>query len=292
MTDVINQVEVDFTPEDIEAKQLMEKWSKEVDSDTQSIASDGAASGLAEDYDDDLEQYRREVPGANDNNVIDHIVLGTSDLDRALEDFESLTGAKPVMVVSLNGLGTKSARIAFNSCSFLEIIGPDPKQSSRPLGDKLGAIPEGKMIPIHYAVRHRKAPQMKESEFAEMGFPECDQVTMVAKDRGLPWTWDLVFMEGHEDAGLVPYFVNWRDSHHASGRLPVVGDLKTVVVRAPSDNAIHKLLANVEGVETEDGENFVKFQFTSPKGTHTFSGSSLIGVSFPTEGGLPVKGMC
>lgn len=288
MTEVVTMA-VDLpndATEDMEAQELLKQWEE-----ADRIPSDddaSVASVEAADYDDKLEKHRREV--STQDNAIDHVVLATSDLDQALVDFEAMTGLKPEMVVSLNGLGTKSARVAFSGSSFLEIVGPDDKQSFRPLGDKLSGIPAGKMVPLHYAVRHSKAPEMKTGLFADMGF-ECDQVTMVAKDRGMPWTWDMVFLEGHDDGGLVPYFVNWRDSHHASGKLPVVGSLDKVLVRAPAGHKLQQLLADVDGIQVESGDDYFEFTFTSAKGTHTFSSSDLIGISFPKEGGLPVKGL-
>lgn len=283
MAEVVSPIDADLSPEDIEARALMEKWGSELD--VESSNGEDMDDDL-KDYDDELEKYRREV-NAGDNEL-DHIVLATSDLDKGIEIFEQMTGMKPVMVVSLNGLGTKSARVAFENACFLEIIAPDPKQTNRPLGDKLVNLDSGKLVPFHYAVRHSKLNQLKESQFADLGF-ECDQVTMVAKDRGMPWKWDIVFLEGHSDGGLVPMYVNWSDSHHASGRLPIVGSLESVRVTASGDSAIHKLLDDVDGVETQTGPNNFEFSIKSKKGLHTFSGSSLIGVSFPKEGGLPVK---
>jgi len=272
------------TAEDVEAKELMEQWSKEndlTDGDTENDASGPLH------YDEDLEKFRREIYAADDK--LDQIVLGTSDFDKAVDDFEKMTGVRPVMVVSLNGLGTKSARVAFDECCFLELIGPDPKQTHRPLGDKLADIEPGKLVPLHYGVRNKSASAMKDEEFKELGF-ECDEVTMVAHDQGMPWKWDLIFLQGHDDGGLVPFYVNWGDSHHAAGRLPIVGHSAKVSVKAPAGHSVHKLVEDVAGITTEEGDSFVEFTFQNDKGTHTFSGSSLKGISFPQEGGLEVKG--
>lgn len=142
--------------EDAEARKLMEEWGLDGDNDddVSSVEDDGLDQDYG-DYDDFLEKFRRDVnPG---DNEIDHIILGTSNLEQSLEDFSNMTGSKPVMVVSLNGVGTKSARIAFEDCCFLEIIGPDPKQPNMLLGDKLSKIPSGKMVPLHYAIRSTRA---------------------------------------------------------------------------------------------------------------------------------------
>ena len=61
------------------------------------------------------------------------------------------------MVISMNGLGTKSARVSFEGCSYLEIIAPDPKQPSTPLANALAQLETGEMVPLHYAVRKSNA---------------------------------------------------------------------------------------------------------------------------------------
>jgi hypothetical protein len=278
---------VSVVDEDSQAKELLAKWDAEYGDDDSVDTPTGDVTAAIDGYDEELEKYRRTVYPKD--NEIDHVILGCTDLDVAMDDFEKMTGTKPVMVVSLNGLGTKSARIAFESCCYLEFVAPDPKQScTSALKESLAKLPAGKTVPIGYAVRHSQASAMKDDQFKSLGF-ECDQVTMVARDRGMPWKWDMIFLEGHGDGGLVPYYVNWGDAHHAAGRLPIVGTLDKVAVRAPSGHKIHDLLDDVKGINVDSGDSYFEFSFTSPKGTHSFSGSSLVGVTFPKEGGLPVK---
>jgi hypothetical protein len=313
MNKIETEMPVGATTEDADMKQLMAKWDAE-NEDTAELSDDDDDACSVGDCDNELEQYRHEVH-ANDN-ALDHIVLGTSDLARSIEDFGKLTGVKPVsklalpplgarvrqrlnltrdaslsystVVISLNGLGTKSASVSFDGCSYVEIIGPDPKHPGMPLGDRLSKIKPGKMVPIHYAIRNTKASEMKKKTWPDMGFG-CDKVTMVAVDRGMPWKWDLIFLEGHNDGGLVPFFIDWGDASHAAGKLPIVGSLGKVVVRAPTNNAVHKVLAGVDGIDAQSGEDLFEFSFKSSNGTHTFSASELIGISFPKQGGLLVK---
>jgi catechol 2,3-dioxygenase-like lactoylglutathione lyase family enzyme len=266
--------------DDEDAKKLMADWDAEHPEaeDTISTHDDDDDDDEPLHYDEMLEQFRREVyPG---DNELDHIVLGVRDLDKAIEDFEKLTGHKPLMVVSLNGMGTKSARISFEEPIFIEIVGPDPKQENRHLGAKLAALPEGEFVPFHWAVRCKSAAEKKKNEWKEMGL-ECDQVTMVAKDRGMPWKWDMYILQGHESGGLIPYFCDWKEAKHASGRLPIIGNFGKVTVSAPSDNPIHKLLDGFKNVEVETGSEGFTFQFNTASGTHKFSSSSMIGVTFP-----------
>lgn len=284
MTDIVKRnsgvrFAMDTPDEDAEAKALMEQWGLNDDNDDDDDIPAKPDTPDEGDYDDYLEQFRRTVyPGEDE---LDHIILGTNNLDRAVEDFKDMTGIKPVFVVSLNRVGTKSARIAFQlGATFLEIIGPDPKQATptTDLAQALVDLPTSGMVPLHYAVRSSGTIEKKSWTTSNL---TCDRVTMIAKDRGQAWKWDMHIMEGHDEGGLIPYFVDWGDAHHASGRLPIVGELKKVQVQASSTSPVHKLLSVISGIDVSEGDNLLKFTFTSPKGEHTFSCADPFGVVFP-----------
>lgn len=263
--------------EDAEARDLLDKWNLSND-DEEEEAEAGEEEEEVEDEDDALEKYRRDVHPGDDE--LDHIILGTNNLEKAVEDFAEMTGVKPMSVVSIKGVGTKSARVAFElGATFLEIIGPDPNQEVKTtLAQALTDLPTDGMVPLHYAVRSSETIEKK--SWTELKL-KCDCVTMISHDQGNAWKWDMNILEGHEDRGLVPFFVNWGDAHHASGKLPIVGDIKTVKVQAPETSPVHKLLSGISGIDVSEGDNLLEFTFTSPKGEHTFSCSDPFGVEFP-----------
>lgn len=175
--------------EEKEAQELMAKLG--VDGDVPS--DDESVEAL--DPEEVLEQYRREITISPDN-CVDQVILGTSDLDKAVDDFEKMTGVRPVWVTSMNGAGTKSARIAFEECAYLEIIGPDAKQPDTAFSMALAALPAGELVPCHYAIRLEKSKELDvRMEWKKIGL-QYDQITMVAKDKGMPWLWDMYFMKG------------------------------------------------------------------------------------------------
>jgi len=269
-----------MSAEDQEAQDLMTKLG--VDGN---VESDDESETM--DPEEILEQYRRTVDISPDN-CIDQIILGCSDLDKAVDDFEALTGVRPVWVTSMNGAGTKSARVAFESCAYLELIGPDPKQTDTEFSSALAKLPAGELVPCHYAVRLEKSHDLNvRNEWKKMGL-EYDQITMIAKDRGMPWLWDMYFIKGD---GLTPFLTDWKnhDSLHASAKLPICGTLESVSVSAPEGHIVHKLLDSPIGLDLSTGSEKLTFVINSPKGTHSFSCSDPIGISFPSEGGVEVK---
>lgn len=82
---------------------------------------------------------------------------------------------------------------------------------------------------------------------------------------------------------MCPYFVDWNNTKHPCAKLPVVGKLKKITIRAPAKDPVHKLFAHVhaKGINIEEGKTKFSFQFSSPEGTVKFATSKAIGFKFP-----------
>ena len=264
--------------DDAAMRSLMEKWDRE--NGGCDAESDDSESSEYLNYDDLVEKYRREVEVTD--KALDHVILGAADMDDALDNFEALTGHRPLVATTQKGCGTKSALLAFEQCAFLEIIAPDPTQTQTDRSKKLATIPKGKLVPVHYAIRNSQSKQLKSVWTTDMKL-QCDEVTMISKDRGMPWLWQVFFFEENgEQDGIIPLFVDWGKGTHAAARLPILGKLDSVKVQAPYDSPVHKLLAGVSGVKvSEDDEEYFEFKFTTKTGQHVFSSSSLVGAHFP-----------
>jgi hypothetical protein len=158
-------------------------------------------------------------------------------------------------------------------------MGPDPGACGS-LSATLDEIEPGVMVPLHYAVRNSKTLEMLQEDWPKMGY-ECDSVTIHGIDKMGLWKWELCILGDHGDGGIVPFFIDWGESEHACTKLPVVGDIENVTVRAPSGNLVHNLLEGVGGVSIEEGDPLLSFTFSSQNGTHTFSSVSPKGISYP-----------
>lgn len=274
---------------DTEAQELMAKWDAENGNKDFGPDLDDDEEDEPLDMDEIMEKFRRDVVVTD--KAIDCVMLGVADLEQAMQDFESMTGIKPIGITSMNGLGTASARVAFDdaSCAYLELVGPDLKQTPTALAEKLMNLPEGTFMPMHYAVRRFDCADLSDGWKKDY---QVDKVTMVGRDQGTAWLWDLYMLENEATvAGLIPMFVDWRaDDKHPAAKLPLLTSLDKVTVRLP--DAVAPLLNGVDGdlldVAASD-EPLLEVTFTSPKGTHTFSSLQPIGFSFPQEGGLEVK---
>ncbi|KAG7337383.1 glyoxalase-like protein [Nitzschia inconspicua] len=125
-----------------------------------------------------------------------------------------MTGLKPTKIGALRGAGSKSARVRLDKNTFVEIIGPDDKNPSEGMGPTLSAMPKGKLVPFHYAIRQEKEKVViPESENWDR-----DEVVMVHADpdafdeSGEVAKWDFLLLYKHGIGGAVPAFVNWRET--------------------------------------------------------------------------------
>jgi len=77
---------------------------------------------------------------------------------------------------------------------------------------------------------------------------------------GIRLAWQLLFGGGHGFGTLLPFYIDWRESPHPSGALPIAGALEALALQTPHAAALEALLGelDVPVVVAEAGERMLR----------------------------------
>ena len=197
---------------------------------------------------------------------LDHLVIATRDLEKAKTRFREATKIFPADGGSHPGLGTHNALISFGDRQYLEILAPDPGQTL-PEATRLSFPPEGQEQIFHWAIRSSDLPGVA----ARASAAGLEPTRIFSASRAQPGEatleWDLMGLGGHDFAGIVPFFIDWKDTPHPSEKAPYVGPLESVSLRLPQSHPLRALLDPAPaGVRISEGEPDIEVHFTSPRG--------------------------
>src|SRR5713226_7086190 len=164
--------------------------------------------------------------GANAENVedddvpalLDHVLLGCSDLDRGIALVEENTGVRAAIGGVHPGRGTRNALLSLGEHRYLEIIAPDPAQSEIVHYPQLRSMFDPRLIgwAVHPPDIAAVAKQLRENK---VEFTGPDDGSRKRPDcRVLNWKTINLADDRH---GLLPFFIEWSaDSVHPSKDSP------------------------------------------------------------------------
>jgi glyoxalase-like protein len=197
---------------------------------------------------------------------LDHIVLGSSDLERGIAWLEDRTGVRASVGGAHPGRGTHNALLQLGSQGYLEILAPDPQQSSPSRYPGLHTLEEPRLIA--WAARsmdiEAQAKMARAAGFAIIG-PENNSRTR-PDGRILHWRF---FRLQNDRAGLLPFFIEWsRDSVHPSEDAPAGCRLDRFFLESQASDELCKACRDL-GLEVvvEHGEkSLLRARISAPKG--------------------------
>lgn len=152
-------------------------------------------------------------------SALDHILLGIDDLDRGIAFVQQHTGVRAAFGGVHPGRGTRNALVKLGTRRYLEIIAPDPKQSSLAAYPQLRGMREPRLLT--WAV-HTDDIDGVAKKIAATGVPmEGPEDGSRARLDGKVLHWKAVRLKD-DHGGLLPFFIQWsRDSVHPSEDAPV-----------------------------------------------------------------------
>jgi glyoxalase-like protein len=171
--------------------------------------------------------------------LLDHILLGCSDLDRGIAFVEERTGVRAAFGGVHPGRGTQNALLSLGTRRYLEIIAPDPKQSGVQQFSVITQLKEPRLIGW---AAHPRDIQSLAKKLAQSGI-KAEGPTPGSRKRpdGQVLHWNTLTLQ--DDAqGLLPFFIEWSaDSPHPSEDAPKGCSLLHFQVVTPDPGKLTKM---------------------------------------------------
>jgi hypothetical protein len=185
-------------------------------------------------------------------DAVDHLLLGTRDLDAGIEWVANRFGVKAAVGGSHPGRGTRNALIAFGRRRYLEIIAPDPAQPPENLTRDLRALDEPRLIAWASASGDLGGLVRRLQERGQRVTGPLDGSRIRPDGRKLAWR-TLALQAAFEQDGTdpIPFFIQWSaESSHPSQDSPQGCDLIAFAIEHPNADAVRSLLAQA-GIDAE-----------------------------------------
>lgn len=211
---------------------------------------------------------------------LDHLILGASDLNRAIDFVEQRTGVRAVLGGVHPGRGTHNALLSLGARCYLEILAPDPQQQRLTWFPVLSQLSQPRLLGwmAHAEDLSSLAERLRHSGVA------CDDPRESSRQcpDGRTLQWKLVRLTDSAD-GLLPMLIEWGPgSSHPAADAPSGCELTQLEVSSPNPDKLQRIL-HILGIDlTVSRANYpqLRARIAGPTGTlELISGPVLKSVS-------------
>ncbi len=186
---------------------------------------------------------------------LDHILLGSADLQGGIAFVEQHTGVRATFGGVHPGRGTQNALLSLGGRRYLEIIAPDPAQpgAKNPLASNLHSLAEPRLVGW---AAHPGSISAFAEKLRAAGI-KFDGPTPGSRKRpdGQLLKWQTVSL-ADTDSGLLPFFIEWsQGSAHPSVDAPKGCSLLSFTAEAPDPEKLTATLKTLNlGLPVKKGE--------------------------------------
>ena len=173
--------------------------------------------------------------------MLDHVLLGCSDLDQGIAYVEQHTGVRPAIGGVHPGRGTRNALLSLGELHYLEVIAPDPQQHLATSGPSLLSTIRQLAAPrlVEWAV-HTSDLQAVAERLRKEGIAfEGPNPGSRQRPDGRLLNWQTLNFNDDQH-GMIPFFIQWgAGSPHPSSNAPAgfTAAASPPQVRIPTNSA-------------------------------------------------------
>jgi Glyoxalase-like domain len=206
-------------------------------------------------------------------SLLDHILLGCNDLERGIAFVEEHAGVRAAFGGVHPGRGTQNALLALGTRRYLEIIAPDPKQSSVRQYSVIKNLKEPGLIgwAAHRDDLDQFAERLRQNGVAFEG----PQPGARQRPDGKVLRWKALRLKD-DHSGLLPFFIEWsKDSIHPSVDAPKGCTLRRFEANTPEIEdfltAASRVELDLRALSAKASEASLLATISGPKGEFTIA---------------------
>lgn len=176
--------------------------------------------------------------------AVDHLLLGVADLDRGIAWVEQMTGVKAAPGGSHPGVGTRNALLSLGDRHYLEIIAPDPSQTTFQFQIDIRKLAEPRLITWASRTNDITAIANGAREAGYQLFGPRNGSRATPDEKLLQWkTLGVLNKLGLMGVEPVPFFIEWAaDSVHPSQSSPKGCELQSLEMEHPDPAGLVEML--------------------------------------------------
>jgi catechol 2,3-dioxygenase-like lactoylglutathione lyase family enzyme len=188
-------------------------------------------------------------------SLLDHILLGSRDLQEGINFVERLTGVRATFGGVHPGRGTQNALLSLGERRYLEIIAPDPAQpeGKNPMASGLLSLAEPRLV--GWAAHPGSLSEFAEKLRAAGVVFEGPTPGSRKRPNGQLLKWQTISLADIA-SGLLPFFIEWsQDSVHPSVDAPKGCALRSFAAETPAPEKLAATLNTLSlDLPVEKGE--------------------------------------
>lgn len=202
--------------------------------------------------------------------AVDHLLLGVADLDYGIAWVEKMTGVKAVAGGSHPGVGTRNALISLGGRRYLEIIAPDPLQTSYNSNFDVRKLTEPRLITWAALSTDINAAAGRAREAGYQLFGPRDGSRARPDGKMLKWkSMGVLNKSGLQGIEPIPFFIEWAgDSVHPSQDSPKGCEILSFEMEHPDPAGVIETLKKlgIEAKVSQAKDVRLRARLKTPKG--------------------------
>jgi len=210
----------------------------------------------------------KDMPLRDAKEAFDHILVGSSNLEAAIDWFEQKTGVRPAVGGRHPGRGTRNALVSLGKPHYFELLAPDPEQPNVDTARLRVFRSLSTPAPYTWAARtHHMEATRQAAEKAGLKFEGPTPGSRKRPDgRTLEWS-SLALADDFD--GLLPFFIQWGpNAVHPSEDSPQGCTLHSFQLVSPNAKKVESTLKlfGIAANVAEGGHSKLIVSLNTPRG--------------------------